>query len=101
MFEADETGYVAGDTTWDEPVEQTLDRSEPDVVVLNGGEAQFDRGQPVAMDVEGVNAVRDATDATIVVVHVEAINHCLLTRDELRSGTEDVHVPGDGEQINL
>lgn len=101
VFEADETVYVAGDTVWYEPVEKTLDRFGPDLVVLNGGEAQFKQGDPITMGIKDVSAVRDATDATVVVVHMEAINHCLLMRDELRSATEDVHVPEDGEQIGL
>jgi len=32
---------------------------------------------------------------------MEAINHCLLSREELRSETEDVLVPEDGEEIEL
>lgn len=78
-----------------------LDEFEPDMVVLNGGEAQFEQGEPITMGVEDINAVRDATDATVAVVHREAINHCLLSRDELWSETEDVLVPEDGEQITL
>ena len=101
VFEADETVYVAGDTIWYEPVEETLDRFEPDMVVLNGGEAQFEQGEPITMGVEDTSAVREATDATVVVVHMEAINHCLLSREELQSETEDVRVPEDGEQIDL
>lgn len=101
VFEADETLYVAGDTVWYDAVERTLDEFEPDLVVLNGGEAQFNHGDPITMGVSDVDAVRDATDATVVVVHMEAINHCLLARDELRSETEDVLVPEDGERITL
>ncbi len=101
VFEADATLYLAGDTVWYDGVERTLERFEPDLVVLNGGEARFNRGEPITMGVSDVDAVRDATDATVVVVHMEAINHCLLTRDELRSETEDVHVPEDGERITL
>ncbi len=82
VFEGDETVYVAGDTIWYEPVEETLDQYEPDLVVLNGGEAQFDQGEPITMGVEDINAVREATDAEIVVVHVEAINHaCCRARN--------------------
>ena len=99
VFEADETLYLAGDTIWYEPVEETLERFEPDLVVLNGGEAQFEHGEPITMGVEDVEAVRDATDAAVAVVHMEAINHCLLSREELRSETEDVLVPEDGERI--
>lgn len=101
VFEADETLYIAGDTIWYDPVEETLDQFDPDMVVLNGGEAQFEQGEPITMGVADINAVRDATDATLVVDHMEAINHCLLSREELRSETEDVLVPEDGEQIAL
>ena len=101
VFETDETVYVAGDTIWYEPVEETLDRFEPDLVVLNGGEVQFEQGEPITMGVEDISAVREATDATVVVVHMEAINHCLLSREELRSETEDVHVSEDRGQIDL
>lgn len=101
VFEADETLYLAGDTIWYEPVEETLERFAPDMVVLNGGEAQFDQDKPITMGIEDISAVRAATDATVVVVHMEAINHCLLSRDELRSETENVLVPEDGKQITL
>ncbi|MDF9745791.1 MBL fold metallo-hydrolase [Natrinema salsiterrestre] len=101
VLEADETLYIAGDTVWYEQVERTLERFDPDAVVLNGGEAQFNQGEPITMGVDDVAAVREATDATVVVVHMEAINHCLLTREELRSATENVLVPEDGETITL
>ncbi|WP_135822081.1 MBL fold metallo-hydrolase [Halostella litorea] len=101
VFAADETVYVAGDTVWYGPVEETLDRFEPDLVVLNGGEARFVEGDPITMGVEDVAAVREATDAAVVVVHMEAINHCLLSREELRAGTADVSVPEDGERVGL
>lgn len=101
VFEADATLYTAGDTIWYDAVERTLDQFDPDMVILNGGEAQFEQGDPITMGVEDINAVRNATDAMVAVVHMEAINHCLLSRDELRSGTEDVLVPEDGEQITL
>lgn len=101
VFEADETVYVAGDTIWYEAVADTLDRFEPDMVVLNGGEARFEQGEPITMGIDDISAVRDATDATVVVVHMEAVNHCLLSRDELRAAIADVHVPEDGARVRL
>jgi len=101
VLEGDETLYLAGDTVWYEPVAETLARFEPDAVVLNGGAARFNEGEPITMGVDDVAAVREATDAAIAVVHMEAINHCLLSREELRSETEDVLVPEDGEEIEL
>lgn len=101
VFEGDETLYLAGDTIWYEAVERTVDQFEPETVVLNGGEARFTYGDPITMGVSDVAAVRDITDAMVVVVHMGAINHCLLTRDELRAAVEDIRVPEDGETISL
>ncbi len=53
------------------------------------------------MGIEAINAVRNATNVTVAVVHIKAIYHCLLSRDEFRSETEDVLVPEDGEQISF
>jgi L-ascorbate metabolism protein UlaG (beta-lactamase superfamily) len=101
VFEGAETLYLAGDTVWYEPVAETLARFEPDAVVLNGGAARFNEGEPITMGVDDVTAVREATDAAVAVVHMEAINHCLLSREELRDETEDVLVPEDGERIGF
>jgi L-ascorbate metabolism protein UlaG (beta-lactamase superfamily) len=101
VLEGDGTLYLAGDTVWYEPVAETLARFEPDAVVLNGGAARFNDGEPITMGVDDVAAVREATDAAVAVVHMEAINHCLLSREELRSETENVLVPEDGEAIEL
>ncbi|TKX59424.1 MBL fold metallo-hydrolase [Halorubrum sp. SS7] len=101
VFEGAETLYLAGDTVWYEPVAETLARFDPDAVVLNGGAARFNEGEPITMGVDDVRAVREATDAAVAVVHMEAINHCLLSREELRAETEDVLVPEDGERIDL
>ena len=101
VLDGDETLYVAGDTVWYEPVAETLERFEPDAVVLNGGEARFNQGEPITMGVDDVAAVREATDAAVAAVHMEAINHCLLSREELRAETEDVLVPEDGERIEF
>ncbi|KAB1190742.1 MULTISPECIES: MBL fold metallo-hydrolase [Haloferax] len=101
VFEGDETLYIAGDTIWYDEIAETLERFDPDTVVLNAGEARFDYGEPITMGVADVTAVREATDARVVAVHMEAINHCLLTRDELRANTENVRIPEDGELITL
>ncbi|KAB1185497.1 MULTISPECIES: MBL fold metallo-hydrolase [Haloferax] len=101
VLETDETLYIAGDTIWYDAIEETLDRFDPDTVVLNAGEARFNYGDPITMGVSDVTAVREATDAQILAVHMEAINHCLLTRDELRANTENVHIPKDGELVTL
>ena len=101
VFSGGQTLYVAGDTVWYEAVERTLEKFDPDGVVLNGGEARFEQGDPITMGVDDIAAVREATDATVAVVHMEAINHCLLSRATLRAATADVLIPEDGTEITL
>lgn len=101
------TVYHAGDTVWYDGVAETLERFDPDVVVVNAGAAQFTEGRPITMTAEDVLATCEHTDATVVTDHMDAINHCLLTREDLRaalSGTDAggrVQVPEDGERVDL
>lgn len=106
--EGSPTVYVAGDTIWCPEVEEALDLFSPDVVVVNAGAARFLEGDPITMTVEDVARVcRAVPEATIIAVHLEAINHCLLTRSELeeslqREGlSERVEIPADGATLKV
>jgi L-ascorbate metabolism protein UlaG (beta-lactamase superfamily) len=98
--------YVAGDTIWCDEVEAALAEHAPDVVVVNAGAARFLEGDPIIMDAAGVvETARAAPRATVVAVHLEALNHCLLSRAELRAAVDEagvgerVVIPGDGETL--
>jgi L-ascorbate metabolism protein UlaG (beta-lactamase superfamily) len=100
--------YVAGDTIWCDEVEDALAEHDPDVVVVNAGAARFLEGDPITMDADDVIATaRAAPRATVVAVHLEAVNHCLLRRDELRAALDaagvggQVAIPADGETLNF
>jgi L-ascorbate metabolism protein UlaG (beta-lactamase superfamily) len=102
------TLYIAGDTVWCEPVAAALDEHAPDVVVVNAGAARFTSGGPITMTADEVIAVaRHAPAARVVAVHLEAVNHCELTRADLhqRVHAEDLHrrvtVPEDGTEVPL
>jgi L-ascorbate metabolism protein UlaG (beta-lactamase superfamily) len=102
------TLYIAGDTLWCPEVEQALQSYQPDVVVVNAGAAQFLSGGPITMTADDVAQVcRALPSAQVIAVHMEAINHCLLTRAELsirleEQGVEDrVLIPVDGALIEL
>ncbi len=106
--EGSPTIYVAGDTVWCPEVEEALDLYRPDVVVVNAGGARFLEGDPITMTAEDVARVcRAVPDARVVAVHMEAINHCLLTRSELevqlhREGlSAQVKIPADGETFEV
>jgi L-ascorbate metabolism protein UlaG (beta-lactamase superfamily) len=102
------TVYIAGDTVWCPEVVDAIRTHKPDVIVVNAGAAQFLEGGPITMDVEDVvNVCQAAPQAKVIAVHMEAINHCVLTRDALRTGlgkagvTSTVLIPRDGEDLRL
>ena len=98
--------YVAGDTIWCDEVDEALRTHRPDVVVVNAGAAQFLEGDPITMTAEDVAKVcQTAPEARVIAVHMEAINHCLLTRHELAEFLDEqglagrVEIPADGESL--
>jgi L-ascorbate metabolism protein UlaG (beta-lactamase superfamily) len=100
--------YIAGDTIWCPEVEEALSPHDPDVVVVNAGAARFVEGDPITMTSEDVMMVcRALPDARVVAVHMEAINHCLLSRAELEeklrreSLAARVKIPADGETFRV
>jgi L-ascorbate metabolism protein UlaG (beta-lactamase superfamily) len=102
------TVYIAGDTIWCPDVDRVLEQYWPDVTILNTGAAQFLTGGPITMTAQDVLQVCRAQPGTrVVAVHLEALNHCLLSRAELRGELEAVGllervlIPVDGEMLTL
>ncbi len=102
------TLYITGDTIWCPEVRDTLSRYEPAIVVVNTGSAQFLEGGPITMTADDVIATCQAAPAVqVVAIHMEAINHCLLTRADLAFQLEaarvidQVSIPSDGDWVDL
>jgi L-ascorbate metabolism protein UlaG (beta-lactamase superfamily) len=100
--------YIAGDTIWCAEVAAALEAHRPDVTVLNAGAAQFLTGDPITMTAGDVVQVCDALASTqVVAAHMDAINHCLLMRADLREHLriadrlERVRIPQDGETLTI
>jgi L-ascorbate metabolism protein UlaG (beta-lactamase superfamily) len=98
--------YIAGDTIYCSVVEEVLWVHQPEIIVVNAGGARFLVGDPIIMTAADVGKVcRQAPKAKIVAVHLEAFNHCLVSRAELRAYTVEqglthqVIIPDDGEII--
>ena len=92
--------YIAGDTIWCAEVEEAIARHEPRVAVVNGSGARFLEGDPIVMTAADVREVA-ARVPTVVVVHLEAENHCFETRAEVRAAVPEALVPEDGETLEL
>jgi L-ascorbate metabolism protein UlaG (beta-lactamase superfamily) len=98
--------YLAGDTVWCPEVEAAIQRHRPGWIVVNAGGARFLQGGTITMEAADVIAVaRAAPEARIVAVHMEAINHCLETREDLAARLREagvdgrVSIPADGERL--
>jgi L-ascorbate metabolism protein UlaG (beta-lactamase superfamily) len=92
--------YLAGDTVWCPEVEEAIERHRPRVAVVNGSGARFLEGGPLVMTAAQVREVVERVP-TVVVVHLEAVNHCLETRAEVRAAVPEALVPEDGETMEV
>ena len=92
--------YLAGDTDWYEAVEETIERFTPRVAVVHAGGASFLEGGLIVMGIDDVREVVSRVPV-VVCVHMEALNHCHLTRAELAAAVPGVVVPRDGETVEV
>lgn len=104
------TVYIAGDTVLGPEVEEALKLYKPEITVLNAGHAIMEglAEYPILMGKKAVQQVAWlAPTSQIVAVHLEAINHCTLSRSELRNYIDKhgignrVLIPEDGELLFL
>jgi len=105
---AEKTLYVAGDTIWNQHVAQAIATHRPDAIVLNAGMALFIGLDPIIMGMADVRAVYQAAPgAMLIASHMEAVNHCILSRADLRAFAakegfaSSLRVPADGESVAL
>lgn len=104
----EKTLYLAGDTVWNRQVADNLRRHAPEVIVLNCGDAQIIGVGSIIMGKRDLYEVcQAAPDATIIASHLEAMNHAVLSRKELRDFLKEngmmqrTLVPEDGESCVL
>jgi len=104
----EETLYLTGDTRWNSYVRKTLKTYKPDVIVMNAGFAIATNLDGIIMGVEDVNEVAEAMpDATLIASHLEAVNHCTVTRADLRKYSQlmgfdsRLLIPEDGETVSV
>lgn len=104
----EKTTYLAGDTIWCKEVENTINKYQPEVIILNAGDAQLADGSSIIMGKEDtLKAHLTLPKATIIATHLEAVGHSAITRKELKEFIEknniekSVLVPEDGETIEI
>ena len=105
---AEKTLYLIGDSIWIDGVANNLRHYQPGVVIMNTGWAHVLGFGPIIFGLEDVlKAHQIVPEAQIVGTHMEAINHCLVTRSALLAYAEDnqildyVNAPKDGDTVTF
>ncbi|RBQ32365.1 hypothetical protein CRU92_01265 [Arcobacter sp. FW59] len=100
----EKTLYLAGDTVYNKDVENTITKYNPDIIILNAGDAKLENGSSIIMGKEDVLKTHKIAPKSIIIAsHMEAVNHASLTREELKifakeNGAEKfILIPKDGE----
>ena len=93
---------------WYEAVQEVILKNTPEIIVANAGDNQFFEGGSLVMGKDDVYEVyKAAPKAKIIAVHMEAVNHWTLSREQLKRFinekgiTSNVLVPDDGESYTL
>ncbi len=104
------TVYVAGDTVWNRQVEDAIQKYQPEVILLNTGYARLlGYDGSIIMGKEDLHrAYQLAPQAKVIGSHMEAVNHGMQSRKELRDyiaekrmNQQRVLIPADGESYSF
>lgn len=99
--------YIAGDTIWCNEVADAITKHQPNHIIINGGGARFLQGDPITMTTTDMVTLAGFTPASITVVHLESVNHCLQRRNDFKEAatanglTKQVTIPADGDWVTI
>ncbi len=101
------TIYLSSDTIYTDAVHKVLTNYKPNINVLACGTAQFDLFKQLIMSVDDILKFIKNSSGLVVANHMEAINHCPLTREKLRTILKqnnlyhNVYLPEDGDIVAI
>ncbi|MDF1662491.1 MAG: MBL fold metallo-hydrolase [Planctomycetota bacterium] len=99
--------YLTSDAVLTEHLLKTLDRLKPDVIVAPAGSANFGLGPDLLFSVNELVTLTKRVNSKMIFNHLEAIDHCPTTRDELKQRMSEeglaarVFIPKDGEEMEF
>lgn len=99
--------YVTGDTVLVESVRNVLHNLAPDVVIAPAGCANFGFGQDILFPLDELVELANLAPGKVVFNHLEALDHCPTTREDLRKLMEKEGVGdkclilNDGELVEV
>lgn len=109
-FPSEPTVYWVGDSVLYDAIYRTIDRYQPDVIITHSSGAIWGVNKDlIVMDsAQTIDVSKYAPISTVIAVHMEALDHGTVTRDELAKARENAGipptrllVPKDGETLQL
>jgi len=97
--------YVSGDTILTNDVKEFVTQTQPDIIVIPTGGANFDLGGEIIMGLPDAIEMGVLAKGRVIANHLEALDHCPVTRESILSGIRErgwekrFFVPDDGESI--
>jgi L-ascorbate metabolism protein UlaG (beta-lactamase superfamily) len=99
--------FISGETVYSEAVERVLTQLHPDLAVVAAGHARLDVGRSILMPLEEVFAFIRTALGKVIANHLEALNHCPVTRAQLQDVLDKAGlliktiIPQDGETLTM
>lgn len=112
VFQADNepTVYWVSDSILCKDVESSILDHKPDIIITHSGGATIPGYDPIIMDAKQTLALFDkiSEDVVVVAIHMEALDHCMVSRPALQElarakGVAETRllIPQDGEIITF
>lgn len=101
----EKTIYISSDTIFTKDTEKVLTELKPDIATVACGTARLDFGQPLLMRMNDILKFAALSPGKVFANHLEALNHCPTTREELKNALAENNllsktaVPNDGECV--
>lgn len=99
------TIYIVGDCLFDDEIKNTISTYKPDIIIVNSGGAVWGDDKILMDKNKTIELAKYAPKSKIIAVHMEALDHCVTTRQMIRNEAKkeqiDIIVPNDGETIVL
>jgi L-ascorbate metabolism protein UlaG (beta-lactamase superfamily) len=101
--------YWAGDTVLYDEIKTILTSVKPDIILTHSGGAELGDSGPIVMDAgQTIDVCRLCPGAIVVAIHMEALDHCKVSRKVLRAlatenkiSEERLFIPEDGEILTF
>ncbi len=100
--------FITGDAILDELLLYSLEQTKPELIIANAGSAGFLWGKPITLTAGSLKKITQLLPLSkIIAVHMNAINHCMLTKEDLKNFlikenlATNIYIPDEGEAFAL